>query len=223
MITNQSRARLEARLAFDYVVVMAMADRCPLLDVEAYGSKPDLEARSNQITDPSQGHRATHYRTTHRIPTLIGPGTFADETVIHVDAEVAGYPNKAPASWVLTAIPYSPHFRAGTVICIGEIWDAPERVLLAHVIRHHARLLNWHEEARGGGYVGWNGAAIAYHRKHYGARPLNEGIQYPEIPADVAYGIDGTATEVEDFDLFDDIGRDEAFDELFASGWRDQR
>jgi hypothetical protein len=227
MITNQNRARLEGRRALDYRVNMAMAERCPLLEVEAYASASDLKARRNKITDVAQAHRAAHYWTKYKIPTLVGPGRFVDETIIHVDGEVSGYPTTPPASWVLTQIPYSPHFRAGTVVCIGTIWDAPESVLMGHVIRHNARLLNWHEVARGGGYVGWNGEAIAYHRKHYGTKPLNDGIQYPEIPEDVAFGIEGTAVEVVDFDLFGDTSRQGArpiaIDDLFAAEGRGAR
>ncbi|WP_354699932.1 hypothetical protein DSM112329_00190 [Paraconexibacter sp. AEG42_29] len=220
MLTDQKLLAGRRRLDFD--VNKAMADRCPLLELEAYASSSDLQARRNEITDPAQGHRASHYRATFKIPTLVGPGKFVDETVIHIDAEVAGYPRTPPASWVLTQTPYSPHFRQGTVVCIGEIWDAPDSVLMGHVIRHHARLLNWHEVARGGGYAGWNGAAIAYHRKTYGTRPLNDGLQYPMIPEDVAYGIvEGTATEIEDVDLFGDVTRqqpvDESADDLFET------
>lgn len=201
MITDKNRARLDGRRDIDYRVITAMAERCPTLEVEAYASASDLKLRRNRITEPTDGHLAAHYRTTHKIPTLVGPGQFAPETVIRIDAEVAGYPSTPPASWVLTKTPWSPHFRAES-ICIGQIWEAPENVLLGHMVRHHARLLNWHEIARGGGYVGWNGAAIEYHRKHYGTRPLND-VRYPEIPEDIAFGIASPVAA----DLFGEGGR----------------
>ena len=207
MITDDKRARLNGRRELDYRVNRAMAQRCPVLEVEAYASASDLQARSNQITDASRAHRAAHYRVRYVIPTLVGPGEFADETIIHIDGEFSGYPEMPPASWVLTKIPYSPHFRAGTVICIGTIWDAPGSVLMAHVIRHHARLLNWHEVARGGGYVGWNGDAIAYHRSTYGTRPLDPDVQYPEIPQDIAFGLAPDHVATSDRDLFGDFAR----------------
>jgi hypothetical protein len=210
------------RRVLDFRVLTAMGERCPLIDVEAYASAGDLRARRNRITDPASAHRAAHYRIAYRIKTLTGPGRFADETVIHIDAETANYPFTAPASWVLTEVPYSPHFKAGTVVCIGDLWDPSGRTLLGHLVRHHAKLLNWDERARGGGYVGWNGAAIAYHRSKYGSKPLTPGVAYPEIPEDVAYGIAAEATEVAD-DLFGGAarrGRPAAPSGLFAGAGR---
>lgn len=226
MLTTDQRARLRGRRTFDFNVIQAMATRCQTIEVNAYQSAADLKAQRNVITDEAHGHEAKHYWVKYKIPTLIGPGKFADETIIHIDSEVAGYPEKAPASWVLTTMPYSPHFMKGAVVCIGEIWDQPDKVLLAHVVRHHARLLNWAEVARGGGYVGWNGAAIDYHKKHYGTKPLNPGIQYPELPEDIVYGIDSTAVEVVDFDLFGEVSRQSgapALDDLFAAQGRASR
>ncbi|MEV6633553.1 hypothetical protein AB0M54_22670 [Actinoplanes sp. NPDC051470] len=53
---------------------------------------------------------------------------------------------------------------------------------LGHLVMHITRMLNWDEKGRGGGYVGWNGEAIKYHRKHYGDRPLDPSIVYPRLP-----------------------------------------
>lgn len=223
MITNEQRARVRGRRVFDFTVIKAMAERCPTIEAKVYRSASDLKAQRNEITDAGQGQEATHYWVKYKIPTLVGPGKFVDETIIHIDSEVAGYPDTAPASWVLTKMPYSPHFMTGAVVCIGDVWDKPDKVLLAHIVRHHARLLNWAEVARGGGYVGWNAAAIDYHKKHFGSRPLNAGIRYPELPEDIVYGVDSTAVEVVDFELFGDVSRHSgggAMDDLFASHGR---
>jgi hypothetical protein len=88
-------------------------------------------------------------------------------------------------------MPWTPHFQQGAVVCIGDLWDEETgKTLLGHLVRHHARLLNWDERARGNGYVGWNGAAIAWHRQHYGAEPLTPGLSYPELPSKLVYGIE---------------------------------
>jgi hypothetical protein len=181
-----------SRVRFDFISCMEMARRCDLLQLEAYGSVSDLRARTRQITDATHGHGATHYLAIYDpLKTLCGPGEFVDEVRIHVDVHANGnYPFSPPASWVISnPMPWSPHFKQGAVICIGDLWDPNGETLLGHLIRHLARLLNWDEQARGGGYVGWNGQAIAWHRKHYGNMPLTQGLAYPELPSDVVYGV----------------------------------
>jgi hypothetical protein len=182
------------RIGFDYLSCTEMARRSDLLTLEAYASAGDLRARKGAITDPADGHRAIHYLATYRpLRTLCGPGRFMDSTTIHIDLLAnSNYPFSAPASWVTTQMPWSPHFKQGTAVCIGDLWDARGTTLLAHLIRHHARLLNWDERVRGGGYVGWNGEAIAWHREHCRGRPLTEGLAYPELPTEVVYGVEST-------------------------------
>jgi len=181
------------RIGFDYLTSMAMARKCGLLQLDAYCTASDLRARRNQINDPADGHRAVHFLATyHPLKTLCGPGQYMDKTAIHIDLLAnQRYPYTAPASWVVSdKMPWGPHFKPGTVVCIGDLWDADGTTLLAHLLRHHARLLNWDERARGGGYVGWNGAAIAWHRTNYGTKPLTEGIAYPELPTQLTHGIE---------------------------------
>ena len=184
------------RIGFDYLSCTEMARRSDVLRLEAYATPGDLRARTGAIADPADGHRAVHYLATyHPLKTLCGPGEFMDTTSIHIDLLANGnYPFSAPASWVVTRMPWSPHFKQGTVVCIGDLWDKRGTTLLGHLIRHHARLLNWDELLRGGGYVGWNGEAIAWHASHYGGRPLTEGLIYPELPAEVVYGVESTPT-----------------------------
>ena len=193
-MARYSETQRRTRLGFDFLACTEMARRSNLLTLEAYASPGDLRARKHAITDPANGHRAVHYLAIyHPLKTLRGAGQFMDSTTIHIDVLAnANYPFSPPASWVIGPMPWSPHFKQGTVICIGDLWDVRGTTLLAHLVRHHARLLNWDERARGGGYVGWNGEAIAWHRKHYGDRPLTDGLVYPELPTEVVYGVEST-------------------------------
>jgi hypothetical protein len=205
-VAKYTSEHLRGRRVLDYRVAIAMGERCEVISVEAYTTATDLRARRNPITGPDGGPRALHYLVTYRIKTLVGPGQFANETRIHVDTEITNYPFKEPASWVLSQTPWSPHFKTGAVVCTGDHWKPSGESLLGHLIRHHAKLLNWDEVARGGGYVGWNGAAIAWHKKHYGDKPLTAELDYPEIPADIAYGVEET-TDGEAEGLFGQTAR----------------
>ncbi|MFC4588239.1 hypothetical protein [Sphaerisporangium corydalis] len=176
-------AELARRRKFDYEILRDM--RCPSFDFEAYRTGGDLERRANRVTDAQAGS-AGRYRLKLRIPTLIGPGKWAQETIIGVNVDVADYPRAEPATWVIShPVPWSPHFRAGSPVCIGEeFWQAREgHVTLGHLVVHIARMLNWDEKGRGGGYVGWNAKAIEYHQTHYGGRPLDSALVYPVLPS----------------------------------------
>lgn len=199
--------QLKGRRVLDFDVLTAMSDRCAIVAVEAYASGSDLRARRNRITDRAAADRARHYRVIYRIRTLVGAGRYTDETHIHIDTEVSNFPYQEPASWVLTQTPWSPHFKTGAVVCTGDHWKADGHTLLGHLVRHHAKLLNWDEKARGGGYRGWNGAAIDWHRRHYGDKPLAQGLRYPEIPVDIAYGLASGPAEEAGADLFGGGGR----------------
>lgn len=192
-------SELDSRRRLDFAVLKTMDERCDCISVEAYATASDLRARQNRITRTEDSHRARHYLIIYAIKTLIGPGKFIDQTRIHVDTEVANYPFQEPASWVLSTTPWSPHFLTGAPVCTGDHWERSGRSLLGHLVRHHAKILNWDEKARGGGYRGWNGEAIAWHRKHYGSKPLSDGLRYPEIPVDIAYGLGATGAEAELF------------------------
>jgi hypothetical protein len=190
-LTAQERSD---RIRFDYEICTEMARTCELLRLEAYGSIEDMRNRQNQITGPGTADRAVHYLAIYRpLKTLCGAGKYMEETRIHLDLLANGnYPYSPPASWVVSeSMPWTPHFKQGAVVCIGDLWDEQGgKTLLAHLIRHHARLLNWDERARGNGYVGWNGAAIDWHRKHFGSKPLTQGLRYPELPSKLVYGIE---------------------------------
>lgn len=180
--------QVRTRLAFDYRVVRHMNGS--IFDAEAYATTDDLAHRRDPITG-DEGEQAKKYRVRFRVPTLIGPGSFAPETEIGFDLGVREYPTAEPLTWVLSDhLPFSPHFKAGAPICLGEIWaEARGHMLLGSLLVHVARLLNWDEVARGGGYVGWNRAAIAYHAEHFRGRPLNPDLRYPSLPLELTHGL----------------------------------
>jgi hypothetical protein len=175
---------LAERRQFDFRVVDDM--RGHVFDFQAYRSTADLQHDRNRITRAEDAGAASKYKMTLRVPTLVGPGQFSDETIFGVDLDVADYPMTEPATWLISQpIPWSPHFAEGRPICIGEeFWLARRgHVTLGDLVEHVARMLNWDEKGRGLGYRGWNGAAIDYHRKHYGGRALDPSLVYPALPA----------------------------------------
>ncbi len=181
---------LKKRLWFDYRVCQQMFG--PIFSGEAYHSTWDLERRKHPITSPDEGHLTKKYRIDFHMKTLIGSGQVTELTTIGFDLDVANYPYDEPVTWLISAhIPYSPHFKRGSPVCIGEIWQRGQgHMLLGQLFVHIARLLNWDETVRGGGYQGWNGEAIAYHKRVYHGRSITPGLQYPMLPTDLAYGID---------------------------------
>jgi len=180
---------LKSRLRLDFQVFQRMQGA--ILRGEAYQTTTDLNSRRSPITSVEQGHLATKYRVDFHIKTLIGKGKFSDLTSIGFDLDVGNYPTAEPATWVITKpVPYSPHFKEGYPVCLGETWQRGNgRLLLGHILIHIAKLLNWDEIAREGGYQGWNGEAIAYHQHTYKGRPLTENIAYPMIPPEF-FGIE---------------------------------
>jgi len=174
---------LAERRQFDFRVVNDM--RSPIFDFQAFRTTADLQYDRGRIRRVEDATAASKYKMTLRVPTLIGPGKMAEETIFGVDLDVADYPLAEPATWVISnPIPWSPHFAEGRPICIGsEFWLARKgHVTLGDLVEHVARMLNWDEKGRGSGYRGWNGEAIDYHKKHYRGRPLNPQLVYPTPP-----------------------------------------
>jgi hypothetical protein len=142
----------------------------------------DALAEQNEIDDESLAHLATHYRALFNIRTLASRGTYVDSVVVVADLVASGeYPFKEPYCYVISQpMPWSPHFKDGFPICLGEIWtEARGKILFGELLSHIARLLNWDEAARGGGYQGWNGEAIAYWLSELRGQPITPGLSYP--------------------------------------------
>lgn len=177
-----SPGELRDRLRLDFEACRAISGE--VIEIEAYRNADDLEHRRNQIASATEAHLATHYRVRFHVPTLVGPGQIQDVTEIGFNLSVKDYPDQEPATWVVSdRVPYSPHFMKGAPVCIGEIWQrASGELLLADLMIHIAKLLNWDEIPRGSGYRGWNGEAIDYHARHYKGRPISPELRYPAIP-----------------------------------------
>jgi hypothetical protein len=186
----------QSRLRFDWNVCQRMFNQPPAEDlariiVAAYRTTSDLQQQINPITSADEAHLATRYRALYHVPTLLGPGNFTPVTEIGFDLATGNYPFSEPATWIISShVPYSPHFRQHAPVCLGELWpEAKGRMLLGQLIVHVARLLNWDEVARGGGYRGWNGQAIDYVARQHKGGPLNRRLRYPVLPVDFTHGV----------------------------------
>lgn len=178
------------RIAFDYRVAMPMQYK--LMELSVHRKAKDARAHKNAISDPADANKAKHYRVAYRIKTLVGLDKYHDLTVVHIDLLANGnYPFSEPSCWVISKpMPWSPHFKKGAPICIGEIWkQAKGKILLGHLLVHIAKLLNFDEEARGGGYVGWNGAAVRFWKKKFKEMPITTGLIYPNLPLEITHGV----------------------------------
>lgn len=180
---------LQSRLRFDYEVVTKM--RCSTMTFSAYRSVDDFRARRRPITALTEGHLATDYLVEYHIKTLVSAGHFSDRTLVHIDLLASGnYPYNEPVSWVISRpMPWSPHFHEKYPICTGEMWrQQGGNILLGHLIIHIAKLLNFDEVARGGGYVGYNAEATRYWTRELNGRPITPSLIYPVLPADLVHG-----------------------------------
>ncbi|HEX8335483.1 MAG TPA: hypothetical protein VF621_02065, partial [Pyrinomonadaceae bacterium] len=98
------------------------------------------------------------------------------------------YPFSEPGCYVESRMPWSPHFLKGRPICLGEIWQqAQGTMLLGQLLVHIAKLLNFDEVARGGGYVGYNGEAIEYWKRVLGYQAITKNLPYPELPPEIIH------------------------------------
>lgn len=189
--------QIKERLRLDYLICQKMFGS--LFSGKAYRTTQDLELQRNPILSAEEGHLAKKYRIDFHVRTLIGPGEFTDLITIGIDLDVQNYPFEEPISWLISKpIPFSPHFRKGAPICIGEIWQFSEgEMLLGQLLVYIAKLLNWEPETRQEGYIGWNEEAAAYHQKIYKGSPLTKGLVYPLLPSKIS-GIDAYPLHIMD-------------------------
>lgn len=171
------------RRTLDFKILRDMA--CASFEAEAYKSDVDRRARRNRVNDEAQAGQVSKYRFVLRVPTMVDRDVFAPVTEVGVDTDVPDYPMKEPATSILSNhTPWSPHFKQGLPVCVGGEFWLPKRghVTLGHLVVHLQRLLNWDEKGRGPGYVGWNGAAVAYHREKYKGAALDPTFTYAKLP-----------------------------------------
>ncbi len=178
------------RLKLDWEVCRAMSG--DIFQATGYATSADLEARRRPTAAVVDAHRAEHWLVNFRVRTLIGPGVYAAETKVGFDLSVPDYPYEEPATFIDSShVPWSPHFKQGKPVCIGEVWrESRGTMLLGSLLVYVAHLLNWDEKGRGGGYRGWNGEAIDWHRKYLDGRPLTPNLRYPALPHWLTHGID---------------------------------
>ncbi len=191
-MSTLSPTQLAERRRLDHRVMLDMARRSELIEVRAFVRVDDLRSGANAIGTNGDAANANHYLVRYAVRTLAGPNRLFDATTVHFDLLAGGnYPYSEPACWVLSRpLPWTPHFREGSPICLGELWrDARGQVLLAHLVRHLAKLLNFDELERHPGYRGWNGAAIDHWRQELGARPITPELRYPEPAVELTHGV----------------------------------
>lgn len=191
-MSKLSPTQLAERKRLDHRVVMEMARRSDLIEVRPFVNMDDLRSGDRAICPEDDSARANHYLVHYAVRTLAGPDRILDATTVHIDLLAGGnYPYSEPACWVLSRpLPWTPHFREGAPICLGELWqEARGQVLLAHLVRHLAKLLNFDELERHAGYRGWNGAAIDHWRDKLRARPITPGLRYPEPAVELTHGV----------------------------------
>jgi hypothetical protein len=162
----------------------------PLFSGEAYRTSMDLELRKDPITLAHEAPFARKYRIEFHVKTLIGPGMFTNRITIGFDLDVPDYPFSEPISWLISPeIPFSPYFKKGTFVCIGDIWQwSKGEMYLGQLLVHIAKLLNWEPGTANPGYTGRNPEASAYYQRVFGKRPITEGLHYPALPLSF-YGI----------------------------------
>jgi hypothetical protein len=182
-------AQQASRRALDFEVIERMNGR--IWSATAFSSSDDLAAARREIQSATDGSSAEWYRVRFDVPTLVGPGELEASTEIGFGLTSGNYPYSEPITWIVSShVPYSPHFKEGSPVCIGEIWtEARGRMLLGQLFNRIARMLNWDEQMRGRGYRGWNGAAIDYHKRVYGGQPLDPKLMYPLVPLDITHGL----------------------------------
>jgi hypothetical protein len=178
---------LQSRLKYDYQTVMMMYS--PLMEVQAYRNLDDLLARRDPVTSVAEAGSAKHYRVLYKIRTLVGRGRYSEQTIVRFDLDANNnYPLSEPACWVIESeLPWTPHFREHTWICIGPIWKrAGGNILLGELIVHVAKLLNFDEPPyEDPEYGGWNPEAVEYWETKLHRQPLTANLVYPKIPRKV--------------------------------------
>jgi hypothetical protein len=152
-----------------------------------------LAKRKRRIHSISQGKTAAYYLVNYNVRSLVGPAKYHTGFDVVFDlVSQKSYPEERSGSSISAGgivatcashpKPWSPHFlgSSGTV-CRGSIWQGAQHTLLAHVIIHVARLLNW-DEPMDHVYGGWNPKAVEWWRKNLNSRPITSGLQYPSLP-----------------------------------------
>lgn len=192
-MSKLSASDLISRREFDFRVVSLMSKGSRIYTFTAHRTAQDAENGKRAIENERDARYAIHYRCVYRIKTLIDAAKYSDCTTIRIDASDANYPFASPSAWVVKGckLPWSPHFAPNLPVCLGSVWKSNGKVLLAHLLIHLARLLNWDEDLSRE-YGGYNPAAVKWWRAHLG-RPINPELVYPVLPSEELYALDSSA------------------------------
>lgn len=182
---------LRGRLGLDYEAVTGMTG-ASLGRVRAFDGMQNLRA-GREVTE-AEGRRglATHYAVEYRFPFLIAPGRTHRAATAVFDLQAMGnYPCSDPiVTLVSRPLPYSHRVNPSTgAVCIGPGWErARGNMLLAHLVVHVARLINFDEPVNA--ELGYSRAAHEFWRRVLGWRPYLPDLVYPVLPAHVSHGVD---------------------------------
>jgi len=188
-MTPLSHDEREQRLRYDFEVVGAL--RSPWLQLSGFASPADVLALRPPIAPRTPGAAPRHLLVRYAFPTLAGPGRWQDGALLRIDLVAGGdYPFTRPAVTVLPPIPWNHRVHPPTgMMCIGTEWeDSRGQILVAHLIVHLARILNF-DEPHSGGDLGFQPEVARYWQTALGGRPLNPGLRYPALPLHLTHGI----------------------------------
>ena len=192
-------AEQRTRRAFDYEIVRRLAS--PHLSVRAFAS--DSGARTERELTPAEGAagRATLYLVEYRFEMLTGLSERASRSVARFDLEAGdSYPHSKPlVTFVSRPVPWCGHVHpVNGVVCLGPGWEQSQgRMLLAQLIVHVMRLLNFDEPPPRDGY---NAEALAYFRDVLHGRPLHPALVYPRLPTELTHETERSEAESSDAD-----------------------
>lgn len=180
---------LRTRLALDARVVSRL--RSPHLGaIRGFVSPTQLERRAPATEAELAGGRATYWTVEYRFPMLAGPGRALQSATAIFNLLAGGnYPSTQPAvTFVSRPFPWCGHVRPSNgVVCLGEGWGrAQGQILLAHLVVHVMRLVNFDEPPAADGN---NEEALLYGRDVLHGGPLHPDLSYPALPADILHGV----------------------------------
>lgn len=185
-------AELAGRLAFDFRVMEALAS--PYLNApRAFASERDARAGRALTAAEGRAGRGAIYLVEYRFPMAKNPTERLVRATARFDLLAGGnYPFSPPAVQMVSApIPFSNRVHAQTgAVCTGSVWsDAEGEMLLAQLVVHAMRLLNFDEPSRGAPSDTFNAVALEYWRRTLGGAPLNPGFDYPTLPPELTHAV----------------------------------
>lgn len=185
-----SAAEIASRLSLDFRAAMLLRSLC-VPELSAYPDESSFQ-RDKPIAGPEDASRARIYKVRYAVRTLTAVDATSESTVVKYDLLAGGsYPFTVPLATVMSRpVPWSPHFHSTGTICLGAGWQqARGKMLLAHLVIHVAKLLNFDEPVRAQ-EDGFNPAAATYWLGTLRGRPLNPELVYPDLPAEfLVHGI----------------------------------